>query len=105
AGLSPYFLHVVDGHDVVHPKPAPDIYLKAAGLLGVPADRCIVFEDSVPGVQAAVAAGMRVVGVTTTLRQLSGVQLHIDTFDDPHLETWLAAQGVFATLAAGRQTP
>jgi beta-phosphoglucomutase len=105
AGLAPYFLHVVDGHDVVHPKPAPDIYLKAAGLLGVPADRCIVFEDSVPGVQAAVAAGMRVVGVTTTLRQLSGVQLHIDTFDDPHLEAWLAAQGVFATLAAGLQTP
>lgn len=104
AGLSSYFLHVVDGHDVVHPKPAPDIYLKAAALLGVPADRCIVFEDSVPGVQAAVAAGMRVVGVTTTLQKLSGVQLHIGTFDDPPLEAWLAAQGLSATLAAGLQT-
>lgn len=105
SGLAPYFLHVVDGHDVVHPKPAPDIYLKAAHLLGVPAERCIVFEDSIPGVQAGLAAGMRVVGVTSTLPEIAGVQLHIDTFDDPQLEAWLNTQGLSATLPAGLQTP
>lgn len=104
AGLASCFLHVVDGHGVVHPKPAPDIYLKAAHLLGVPASRCVVFEDSIPGVQAGLAAGMRVVGVTTTLAQLPGVQLHIDSFDDPRLGDWLDRQGL-ATPAPALRTP
>ena len=44
------------------PKPAPDLYLMAAAALGVPPDRCVVVEDSPTGVQAAVAAGMTVIG-------------------------------------------
>jgi pseudouridine-5'-monophosphatase len=43
-------------------KPSPDIYLLAAGLLGVAPEECLVFEDALAGVQAAVEAGMSVVG-------------------------------------------
>ena len=44
------------------PKPAPDVYLHAAKALGVPADGCVVVEDSVSGAKAARAAGMRCMG-------------------------------------------
>ncbi len=60
-GLQRYFAHTVAGDEVAHSKPAPDVYLKAAQLLGVhPAD-CIVLEDSAHGAQAALAANMRVI--------------------------------------------
>ena len=49
--------------DVARGKPAPDVFLAAAAAEGVPPAACMVVEDSLPGVQAAVAAGMRVVGL------------------------------------------
>src|SRR5262249_56439557 len=55
----------VTADDVRWGKPHPEVYLKAAGALGVDAAACVVFEDAIVGVQAARAAGMRVVGVTT----------------------------------------
>ncbi|MBF6023915.1 HAD family hydrolase [Lysobacter niastensis] len=57
-GLLPHFHAVLTGSDVAHPKPAPDIYLLAARELGVDPVRCVVLEDSAPGVRAALAAGM-----------------------------------------------
>ena len=45
-------------------KPAPDLFLYAAYKMGVPAQDCIVIEDSIPGVTGAVAAGMKVIGFT-----------------------------------------
>ncbi|MFL0798037.1 MAG: HAD family hydrolase [Cellvibrionaceae bacterium] len=48
--------------DVARGKPAPDLFLYSAKQMGVKPENCIVVEDSVPGVQAAVAAGMRVIG-------------------------------------------
>ena len=56
--MLPHFDTVVTGSDVVHAKPAPDIYLLAAERLRVAPARCVVLEDSVPGVRAALAAGM-----------------------------------------------
>jgi HAD superfamily hydrolase (TIGR01509 family) len=53
---------VVSAEDVAHPKPAPDVYLRAAALLGVAPTRCLAVEDSPTGVAAARAAGMRVLG-------------------------------------------
>jgi HAD superfamily hydrolase (TIGR01509 family) len=47
--------------DVAHGKPAPDLFLKAASAAGVAPAHCLVVEDSVPGIAAAHAAGMRVV--------------------------------------------
>jgi beta-phosphoglucomutase len=91
-GLRPYFAVKVDGMQVSRPKPFPDIYLEAARRLGVAPGNCIVFEDSPTGVEAGLAAGMRVVGVETTPTEFHGIQLRIQDFTDPALEPWLQAQ-------------
>ncbi len=92
AGIRHYFAAIASGHDVERPKPAPDIYLKVAEMLGVLPDSCIVFEDSLTGVAAARAAGMRVVGVLTSMPELPGVDLAIRDFRDPRLGAWLSSQ-------------
>jgi HAD superfamily hydrolase (TIGR01509 family) len=51
--------------DVTNPKPAPDLFLHAAAKMGVTSDRCVVIEDSVTGVRAALAAGMRAIGYSS----------------------------------------
>lgn len=56
----------VNGLEVEHKKPYPDIYLKAASLLQVDPARCIVIEDAVNGIQAAKAAGAYCVALTTS---------------------------------------
>ncbi|HZG07232.1 MAG TPA: HAD family hydrolase [Streptomyces sp.] len=55
---------IFSSQDVGRGKPAPDLFLHAAEVMGVPAGRCVVVEDSPLGVQAAVAAGMDVYGFT-----------------------------------------
>ena len=62
-GLDRTFAQVVTVDDVTRPKPAPEPYLLAARLLGVPPARCLVFEDSEAGSEAAHRAGMVVVQV------------------------------------------
>lgn len=62
-GLMPLFQAVVTADDVVHGKPAPDMFLLAAKEIGVQPTRCLVFEDAEPGIQGARAAGMQVVRV------------------------------------------
>lgn len=80
AGIGQIFEHVVGFDAVTAPKPAPDVFLAAAALLGVDPADCIAFEDSDPGVIAALAAGMTVVHVPdmATPRQ-SGAQFMADT--------------------------
>jgi beta-phosphoglucomutase-like phosphatase (HAD superfamily) len=60
-GLAPLFPIVVSSDEVARGKPAPDVYLEAARRLGVDPSRCLVVEDSMNGVLAGRAAGMRVV--------------------------------------------
>jgi HAD superfamily hydrolase (TIGR01509 family) len=92
ADLRQNFQFIVDGHQAPRPKPFPDIYLAAASLLGFDPVNCIVFEDSLAGVQAAHEAGTRVVGLTTTLATLPKVELAAPDFRDSALGAWLAAQ-------------
>lgn len=89
AALRPFFPVAVDGGQVTYPKPHPEIYLKAAELIGAEPGECVVFEDTHTGVAAGLAAGMRVVGLTTTHEELLGVSLLIPDFEDPSLTDWL----------------
>ena len=57
------FQGIVSADDVHRGKPDPEVFLKAAARVGAPADRCIVVEDAVAGVQGARSAGMRSIGV------------------------------------------
>jgi beta-phosphoglucomutase len=62
-GLTAFFDAVVSCEDTQRGKPDPQVFLVAAGRLGVPPGRCVVFEDAVAGVQAARAGGMKCVAV------------------------------------------
>lgn len=92
AGLRAYFRAVVDGHQVSHPKPHPEIYQRAAALLETAPSNCIVVEDSHSGVAAARAAGMRVIGIGTTHGDLPGTDITADNFLNGRLSAWLGAQ-------------
>ena len=59
-------LHVISGSDVQNKKPDPEIFLRAAEAAGVAPEHALVIEDAVSGVQAAKAAGMACIGVTTS---------------------------------------
>lgn len=61
--LLKHFQAIVTADDVQHGKPAPDIFLESARRLGVVPEHCLVFEDADLGVQAAAAAGMRVIDI------------------------------------------
>lgn len=92
SGLRPRFLHIVDGFQVERPKPDPQVYLRAAELLGVAPQECVIFEDSIAGLRAARASGARVVGLRTTLKDLpDDADIKIDSFEAPELEQWLRA--------------
>lgn len=66
-GVSDLFEEVVTADDVVNGKPAPDIFLKAAQLLGVKPERCLVLEDAPAGVMAGQLAGMTVISIPAPL--------------------------------------
>src|SRR5438105_478254 len=65
-GLAAFFEVVVTGEEVEHGKPHPDIYLRAAEKLAIPADACLVIEDALSGIAAAKAAKMRVAAIPDT---------------------------------------
>lgn len=78
-GLGDAFASVTTGTDVEQGKPAPDIYLLAAGRLGVDPTRCLAFEDAPAGILSAKAAGMECWAVRTEYTR--GLAL-----PDPHRE-------------------
>ncbi|MBA2436238.1 MAG: beta-phosphoglucomutase family hydrolase [Chthoniobacterales bacterium] len=65
-GLEEAFREIISAQDVVHGKPDPEVFLKAADRLGIVPARSVVFEDAHVGIEAAHAAGMKVVAVATT---------------------------------------
>lgn len=61
--ITKYFDAIVDGTMVTKAKPDPEVFLLGAEILGLPAEKCVVFEDSTAGIQAAKRAGMGTVGI------------------------------------------
>jgi HAD superfamily hydrolase (TIGR01509 family) len=76
-GLS--FAVTVAGDEVEHGKPAPDMFLVAAGRLGLAPERCVVVEDTPTGVAAGRAAGMPVLGVQREPLDLSAADRVVET--------------------------
>jgi HAD superfamily hydrolase (TIGR01509 family) len=82
--LNGHFGVVVSASDVVNHKPAPDVYLKACEALGADPERSAALEDSPPGVESAVAAGMFVIAVPYfTDTKLEGASLTAPSLADP----------------------
>lgn len=79
----------ITGDDIVHAKPHPEIYLKAAERLGLPPARCVAIEDSIAGVLSAQAAGMTCVAVTNTFgaEDLNQADLVLPTLEEATPET------------------
>jgi len=94
--LARFFQTAVTAEHVQKGKPAPDVFLEVARRLGVEASRCVVFEDAPAGVEAGRAAGMKVVGVTTTHPggHLEGVFREVEQLDElrpEELAGWFSA--------------
>jgi beta-phosphoglucomutase len=62
-GLLGMFDAVADGNNITKAKPDPEVFLKAAEMVGIKPEECVVFEDAVAGVQAALNAGMMCIGI------------------------------------------
>lgn len=80
AGIRKYFSVIVGGEQVAKGKPNPDIFLRAAELLNLPASDCYVFEDSPNGVRAGAAAGCAVIMVPDSIQpddELRGMCEHV----------------------------
>ena len=88
-GYRQYFHVLISGDEVARPKPDPEIYLKAAGQLGVEPAAAVAFEDSYPGVEAVKNAGMKCVGIASSfpieqLRKLA--DLAVPSFEAINLQ-------------------
>ena len=68
-GMAHYFSAITGSEEVKQGKPHPDVYLLSAAKLKAEPKNCIAFEDTPSGIRAALAAGMRVVGLATTHRR------------------------------------
>lgn len=62
-GIQEMFDAVADGNNITKAKPDPEVFLKAAEMVGIKPENCVVFEDAVAGVQAALNAGMKCIGI------------------------------------------
>jgi beta-phosphoglucomutase len=83
-GILHLFDAVADGNNVTKAKPDPEVFLKAASLLGVKPEECIVFEDAAAGVQAALNAGMICVGIGSA-KILKAAHLVVNGLDEMNL--------------------
>lgn len=80
-GGGEHFAATTNGSEITHGKPHPEVFLKAASKIGVPAERCIVVEDAPAGVKAAKSAGCAVIALTGTVTRehLGGANLVVDS--------------------------
>lgn len=95
-----YFSATVCGDEVVHAKPAPDPYLRAAELLGFDASQCLAIEDSVTGTAAAEAAGAPVLVVPNDVDVPGGPhRRHVSSLSELDVDD---LRGIFASLSDER---
>lgn len=91
--LRQFFSKIIRGIEVQHPKPAPDIFIRASEIAGVDVDHCVVFEDSVAGLQSAKSAKTKPIGVTTSLsiQELikAGAELVISDYTEVNIDILL----------------
>lgn len=87
-GTARYFRTITSAEEVINSKPNPDIFLLAAKKMGTPANKCLVFEDSFAGIEAAEKAGMKLITLATTHSQeeLPKGHLCIPNFDKLSLD-------------------
>jgi len=97
-GLGNFFQTAVTAEHVQRGKPAPDVFLEVSRRLKIEPARCVVFEDAPAGVEAGRAAGMKVVGVTTTHPggHLEGVFREVARLDELTVEEVSGWQGASA---------
>jgi len=88
--LAPRFDSLSCGDEVVHGKPAPDIFLLAAQRLDIAPEHCLVLEDSPAGLAAARAAGMTVILIPDLVRPSQPAEYECASLDDVRL--WLDAR-------------
>jgi sugar-phosphatase len=103
-GIAPQFEVVHSADSEPRSKPAPDVYLGAARRLGVDPRRCIALEDSLPGVEAAKAAGMACIRFPEHRGPASGADLELRSLEELDEHVWLALQAI-STAPAERAEP
>ena len=83
------FSSIMASENVKNHKPDPEVYLASAENLGVPTNRCIVFEDSFSGVSAGINAGMKVVGILSshTPSELPPCDLYLENYLQARFDT------------------
>lgn len=94
-GIQRFFRAIVSAEDVSHGKPDPEVFLLAAGKIGRKPAECVVFEDAPMGVEAALAGGMKAVGVmgthgTAVLSKAHRLVRRLDELDVSDLEALIA---------------
>ena len=89
-GLLPHFNHIVDGNMVSKAKPDPEVFLKGAELSETKPEQCLVFEDAEAGIEAALSAGMRAIGVGSS-EQLKAADMVIANTNNQKLYSYLQA--------------
>lgn len=87
--LTAWFDVIVDGNDIRHAKPDPEVFLLAAQRLGKAPERCIVVEDAEAGLQAAQAGGFFRVGIGAAAAHIPA-ELHIQRLEE--LSAWLLSR-------------
>jgi len=95
ASLADSFDLVLGGDEVTHPKPAPDLYLRAAALLRAEPAASIALEDSPTGVASARAAGMYVIGIPSLATTVLDVDLLAPSLEHPDVWNALGVQSPF----------
>lgn len=83
--LTHLFDAIIDGNSVSAPKPDPEVFLKGAEAVGVDPQHCVVFEDAIAGIEAAINGGMKTVGIGLA-NTLTKAQIVVSGLDKMSLE-------------------